>query len=93
MQSVNHTPSVLTQAAEQSQNTATTMDTVPVPLSFPAILRNRYAHLRPPGFDREAISRSQSNWARKDRNVFEGKRWVRRQENGMFTVPDKAFRF
>lgn len=96
MQSVDHIPSVLTQAAEQSQNTTTTTDTGPVPLSFPAILRNpnlsdRYAHLRPASLDREAASRSQSKRARKDRNVLEGKRWVRRQENGMFTVPGQAF--
>lgn len=54
-------------------------DTGPVPLSFPAILRNptlsdRFAHLHdPPSHQRSA---------RKDRPEPEGKRWVRRRENG-----------
>ncbi|KAF9227387.1 hypothetical protein BS17DRAFT_775400 [Gyrodon lividus] len=57
----------------------------PVPLSFPAILRNpklsdRFAHLR--------ISSQVSSSPRKtkkDRVEHEGKRWVKRQENAKFT--------
>ena len=52
-----------------------------VPLSFPAILRNpkltdRFAHLH--------VSPPQSHQPRvnKDRPEPEGKRWVRRRENG-----------
>ncbi|KAI9569626.1 hypothetical protein HD554DRAFT_2009779, partial [Boletus coccyginus] len=53
----------------------------PVPLSFPALLRNptlsdRFAHLHdPPSHQRSA---------RKDRPEPEGKRWVRRRENARF---------
>lgn len=60
----------------------------PVPLSFPALLRNpglssRYAYLQP---NREQLSRSDTAPAitkkvsRRDDN--EGKRWLRRKENG-----------
>jgi hypothetical protein len=56
-------------------------DAGPVPLSFPAILRNprlgdRFAHEDPP----QSLQRR----ARKDRPEPEGKRWVRRRENGAF---------
>lgn len=64
-------------------------DDGPVPLSFPAFLRHpglssRYAHLQPP--THEHLSRSSSTPAaskkafRRDDN--EGKRWLRRKENG-----------
>ena len=63
-------------------------DMGPVPLSFPAILRNpklsdRYAHLRPTAQDREVTSQQQLKRAKKDRNVpevndgLEGERMVR----------------
>ena len=82
MESVDYPSSLL--ALEQSQNKT---DMGPVPLSFPAILRNpklsdRYAHLRPTAQDREATSQQQLKRTKKDRNVLEGKRWVRRRENG-----------
>ncbi|KAF8554165.1 hypothetical protein OG21DRAFT_1462970 [Imleria badia] len=62
----------------------TSHDAGPVPLSFPAILRNpklpdRFAHLQ--------VSEDPSHQRRtkKDRPEPEGKRWVRRRENARFT--------
>lgn len=59
--------------------------TGPVPMSFPAILRNtkitdRYAHLR----DNSLLSVSvhAKSTEKRSRSEKEGKRWVRRKENG-----------
>ncbi len=62
-----------------------TVDTGPVPLSFPSILRNpaltsRYAHLvETTGLSAPAPIQVKKVWRRNDN---EGKRWVRRRENG-----------
>lgn len=58
----------------------------PIPMSFPAVLRtagltDRYAHLRVPS----AVGLSppaRSRMPKRDEN--EGKRWIRRRENGRF---------
>lgn len=60
-------------------------DTGPVPLSFPSILRNaglasHYAHLvETAGPLGPAPAQAKKVWRRNDN---EGKRWVRRRENG-----------
>src|SRR5712671_1657574 len=59
-------------------------DKGPVPLSFPSILRNpglasRYAHLVEPTDPTSALVQPKKAWRRDDN---EGKRWVRRRENG-----------
>ncbi|KAG6372306.1 hypothetical protein JVT61DRAFT_7746 [Boletus reticuloceps] len=55
-------------------------DTGPVPLSLPAILRtDRFAHLRDPQVHQRR--------AKPDRPEPEGKRWVRRRENGALHRP------
>jgi hypothetical protein len=56
----------------------------PIPLSFPAIIRNpgisgRFGHLREPGS--ESYDRSKAG-TRNKRDENEGKRWIRRKENG-----------
>ena len=58
----------------------------PVPLSFPSILRNpgltsRYAHLVEKKGPPPAPVQPKKAWRRYDN---EGKRWVRRRENGTF---------
>jgi hypothetical protein len=58
-------------------------DDGPVPLSFPAILRNpkladRYAHLH----DRSGAAPPQASISKARRDEHEGKRWIRRRENG-----------
>ena len=60
-------------------------DAGPVPLSFPAVLRNpklsdRFAHLHVSSQDPPPESHQRR--AKKDRPEPEGKRWVRRRENG-----------
>jgi hypothetical protein len=61
----------------------------PVPLSFPAILRNPgsanpYAHLFAEG---DAYgSRSSASVKKNRREDRDGKRWVRRKENGGFVI-------
>lgn len=60
-------------------------DNVPVPLSFPAILRNpkltdRYAHLR----ERPAAVPPKTSISKARRDEHEGKRWIRRRENAEF---------
>ena len=60
----------------------------PVPLSFPAILRNpgvsdRYAHLRPAkARTLDAAGAPKINSKKGRRHDNEGKRWIRRKENG-----------
>jgi hypothetical protein len=61
-----------------------TEDKGPVLLSFPSILRNpglnsRYAHLAEPKGSSSAPVQPKKAWRRNDN---EGKRWVRRRENG-----------
>lgn len=65
-------------------------DKGPVPMSFPSILRNsglssRYAHLVGPTGSPTAPVQPKKVWRRNDN---EGKRWVRRRENGAshFTI-------
>ncbi|KAG9316579.1 hypothetical protein JVU11DRAFT_2632 [Chiua virens] len=63
-------------------------DTGPVPLSFPAILRNvklsdRFAHLHIASQDTSV--QSHRHRVKQDRQEPEGKRWVRRRENAKFT--------
>lgn len=68
----------------------------PIPLSFPAILRNpllsdRYAHLRPSGARASAHGNIGStgvkaNLKKGRRDDNEGKRWIRRKENGQFPL-------
>jgi hypothetical protein len=67
-----------------------TEDKGPVPMSFPSILRNsgltgRYAHLVGPTGSLTVPVQPKRVWRRNDN---EGKRWVRRRENGAshFTV-------
>ena len=67
-----------------------TEDKGPVPMSFPSILRNsgltrRYAHLVEPTGSPIVPVQPKNVWRRDDN---EGKRWVRRRENGAshFTV-------
>ena len=65
--------------------TSTSRDSGPVPMSFPAILRtagltDRYAHLHVPPAVVIAAPPVKSRKAKRDEN--EGKRWVRRRENG-----------
>ncbi|KAG1742807.1 hypothetical protein EDB19DRAFT_596695 [Suillus lakei] len=60
-------------------------DDSPVPLSFPAILRNpkladRYAHLR----ERSAAAPPKTSISKARRDEHEGKRWIRRRENAKF---------
>ena len=59
----------------------------PVPLSFPAILRNaaltsRFAHLTLDPEQRKPAYQSAVSKKSIRRNDNEGKRWVRRKENG-----------
>lgn len=61
-----------------------TEDKGPLPMSFPSILRNsgltsRYAHLVGPAGSPTVPSQPKKVWRRNDN---EGKRWVRRRENG-----------
>jgi hypothetical protein len=62
-------------------------DTFPVPLSFPAVLRNpgvsdRYAHLRPAKERTLDAAAAKINPKKGRRHDNEGKRWIRRKENG-----------
>jgi hypothetical protein len=67
----------------------TTEDSSPVPLSFPAILRHpglsdRYAHLRTTK-ERSQVAEGSAKASLKKgrRHDNEGKKWVRRKENGL----------
>lgn len=69
-------------------------DSLPL-LSFPAILRNpgltnRYAHLHDTKTQGDAFKSHPPHTSikknRRDQN--EGRRWVRRKENGQFVAPD-----
>lgn len=58
-------------------------DDVPVPLSFPAILRNpkltdRFAYLH----ERSVAVHPKASLSKSRRDEHEGKRWIRRRENG-----------
>jgi hypothetical protein len=58
-------------------------DDGPVPLSFPAILRNpklanKYAYLH----ERPATAHPNTSLSKARRDEREGKRWIRRRENG-----------
>lgn len=60
-------------------------DDSPVPLSFPAILRNpkladRYAHLH----ERSGAAPLKTSISKARRDEHEGKRWIRRRENAKF---------
>jgi hypothetical protein len=62
-------------------------DSAPIPLSFPAILRNpgltdRFAHLRTERASALAAKAAPKKSSRDDR---EGKRWIRRKENARFS--------
>ncbi|EGO00076.1 hypothetical protein SERLA73DRAFT_160110, partial [Serpula lacrymans var. lacrymans S7.3] len=71
---------------QDSKTDSPTEDTGPIPLSFPAILRNpalsdRYAHLR----HSTARIPPPISTAKKDRrDEHEGKRWIRRKDNARF---------
>ena len=81
----SQSPEETTAIAKTLESLQPMEDTGPVPLSFPSILRNprltsRYAHLvetigpvAPPSAQAKKV------WRRNDN---EGKRWVRRRENG-----------
>lgn len=60
-------------------------DDSPIPLSFPAILRNpkladRYAHLH----ERSGVAPPKASVSKAYRDEHEGKRWIRRRENAKF---------
>ncbi|KAJ8588342.1 hypothetical protein M405DRAFT_260286 [Rhizopogon salebrosus TDB-379] len=64
---------------------AQALDNGPVPLSFPAILRNsnlanRYAYLH----ERPATAHPKTSLSKARRDEHEGKRWIRRRENAKF---------
>lgn len=76
-------------AAPQTQAASAVLvcEEAPVPLSFPAILRNpgvshRFAHLHAD----QTISRSLPVKKSIKRDDNEGKRWVRRKDNGMTVI-------
>lgn len=69
----------------------------PIPMSFPAILRgpggvpDRFAHLQP-AIERVGNGLSSASSAKDRRDDKEGKRWVRRKENGLSRFqPDVKF--
>ncbi|KAI0930138.1 hypothetical protein AcV5_006928 [Taiwanofungus camphoratus] len=77
----------VTQSASVDHPTVPSNDNGPVPMSFPAILRNpgisnRFAHLRA-SVDRGAAAVPVALKKNK-RDAKEGKRWVRRKENARF---------
>lgn len=62
----------------------------PVPMSFPAILRNakladRFAHLRESSVADDRGTQQLIPSKKRSRDEKEGKRWVRRRENARFT--------
>ncbi|KDQ55845.1 hypothetical protein JAAARDRAFT_37269 [Jaapia argillacea MUCL 33604] len=64
-------------------------DTGPIPMSFPAILRNpglssKFAHLRSEVPRAQGTGESSAT-KKKTRDDKEGKRWIRRKENARFT--------
>jgi len=68
---------------------STTKDMGPLPMSFPAILRtsginDRFAHLRV-GLDRSSSAPAPGTPKKNKRDDKEGKRWVRRMENGSYS--------
>ena len=64
-------------------------DSTSIPLSFPSILRNpgltdRFAHLRlAPNDKTHSPSAQKTSLKHRKRDDNEGKRWIRRKENGM----------
>ncbi len=75
---VEQTPAIVPQAVR---------DNGPLPMSFPAILRNpglsdRFAHLRVR--TQSSATSSPAAVKRNRRDEKEGKRWVRRKENGTY---------
>ncbi|KAI0819967.1 hypothetical protein BC628DRAFT_1399632 [Trametes gibbosa] len=78
--------SIIVMESTLHASTVPARDSGPVPMSFPAILRNpglsdRFAHLRIPT---EKTGLSASVARRNKRDDKEGKRWVRRKENAKF---------
>lgn len=77
-------PSLVLPGAKQTGDVSSQVpDDGPVPLSFPAILRNpklvdRYAHLR----ERSVAAPPKASISKARRDEHEGKRWIRRRENG-----------
>ncbi|EAU91729.2 hypothetical protein CC1G_04497 [Coprinopsis cinerea okayama7 len=76
--------------ATPAVETTTTMQaSAPVPLSFPAILRNpgitsRFAHLTGETGERQRKSPKTSSFKKHRRDQNDGKRWVRRKDNAQF---------
>ncbi|KAG1829000.1 hypothetical protein EV424DRAFT_1383521 [Suillus variegatus] len=79
-------PSLVLPGAKQTGDVSSQVpDDGPVPLSFPAILRNpklvdRYAHLR----ERSVAAPPKASISKARRDEHEGKRWIRRRENAKF---------
>ena len=83
------TPAPLVELSTQTTGDTTIVDE-PVPLSFPAILRNskladRFAYLQVAAPARSTTSSSAQT--KRIRINNEGKRWIRRKENGVFPFP------
>ena len=80
-------------ATNSESNEGPTSPSAPLPLSFPAILRNpglndRFAHLRHAHSVDPNAQRASSAYSKKARKRHdnEGKRWIRRSENGLCYV-------
>lgn len=79
-------PSPVLPGAKQTSDVSSQVpDDGPVPLSFPAILRNpklvdRYAHLR----ERSVAAPPKASISKARRDEHEGKRWIRRRGNAKF---------
>ena len=74
---------------------AATQDNGPVPMSFPAVLRNpgladRFAHLRIVNEYQSPHATAQLAARKNRRDEKEGKRWIRRKENGEPSVTRSA---
>ena len=68
---------------------STAVATVPIPMSFPAILRvsGRAAHMSGPLYnnsDEALLAARQKRGSKRDEK--EGKRWIRRKENGLSSL-------
>lgn len=81
---------VVQQSPAPANEASEVKDSGPLPMSFPAILRNpglsdRFAHLRMQ--TKSAPAPSIASVKRNKRDDKEGKRWVRRKENGTLCKP------
>lgn len=76
----------VTTVLPSNETNSTTAPTDPIAMSFPAVLRgpggDRFAHLRA-----DRLGNSPPTVPKKNRrDEKEGKRWIRRKENGMVYV-------